>query len=98
MVKNARMDVIAPPATGIRHHWAGLPATVRDAVEGILGAWAVEARGQSGGFSPGVAARVRLADGRRAFVKAVGAEANPGSPAARRDDTRGRFPEQPGQW
>lgn len=82
------MDVIAPPATGVRHHWADLPASVRSAVEDILGARVVEARSQSGGFSPGVAARVRLADGRRAFVKAVSAETNPGSPDLHRAEAR----------
>lgn len=82
------MNVIAPPATGVRHHWADLPAPVRDAVEDILGGRIVEARSQSGGFSPGVAARVRLADGRRAFVKAVSAETNPGSPDLHRAEAR----------
>ncbi|MCX4733155.1 phosphotransferase [Streptomyces sp. NBC_01363] len=82
------MDVIAPPATGVRHHWADLPASVRSAVENILGARVVEARSQSGGFSPGVAARVRLVDGRRAFVKAVSAETNPGSPDLHRAEAR----------
>ncbi|MCX4798512.1 aminoglycoside phosphotransferase family protein [Streptomyces sp. NBC_01242] len=82
------MVVIAPPATGVRHHWSGLPASVRGAVEDILGARVVEARSQSGGFSPGVAARVRLADGRRAFVKAVSAEVNPGSPELHRAEAR----------
>lgn len=88
MAQNARMDVIAPPATGVRHHWSGLPAPVREAVEDILGARVVQARSQSGGFSPGVAARVRLVDGRRAFVKAVSAEANPGSPDLHRAEAR----------
>ena len=35
---------------------------------------------QPGGFSPGLAARLVLADGRRAFAKAVGAERNPDAP------------------
>nr|WSW70230.1 aminoglycoside phosphotransferase family protein [Streptomyces sp. NBC_00995] len=82
------MTVTAPPATGVRHHWADLPAPVRDAVQDILGAPVVEARSQSGGFSPGVAARVRLADGRRAFVKAVSAEVNPDSPDQHRAEAR----------
>ncbi|MFJ2880235.1 aminoglycoside phosphotransferase family protein [Streptomyces sp. NPDC086796] len=82
------MDVIAPPAMGVRRHWADLPASVRSAVEDILGARVVEACSQSGGFSPGVAARVRLADGRRAFVKAVSAETNPHSPDLHRAEAR----------
>ncbi|MGW1226695.1 aminoglycoside phosphotransferase family protein [Streptomyces sp. NPDC001515] len=82
------MTVTAPPAEGVRHHWGDLPAVVREAVQDILGAPVIEARTQNGGFSPGVAARVRLADGRRAFVKAVSAEANPGSPDLHRAEAR----------
>ena len=41
-----------------------------------------------GGFSPGVAARLRLADGRRAFVKAVGPEPNPDSPGIHPSEAR----------
>lgn len=82
------MTVTAPPASGVRHDWAELPASVRRAVEGILGAPVIEARSQSGGFSPGVAARVRLADGGRAFVKAVSAEVNAGAPDLHRAEAR----------
>ncbi|MER7172591.1 aminoglycoside phosphotransferase family protein [Streptomyces mesophilus] len=64
------------PAQGVRMEWQEIPAAVRDALEQQLGAKVVEARSQSGGFSPGVAARLRLADGTRAFVKAVTAEVN----------------------
>ncbi|MER7725979.1 aminoglycoside phosphotransferase family protein [Streptomyces sp. NPDC096323] len=82
------MTVTAPPATGVRHDWADLPHAVRNAVQDILGAPVVEARSQSGGFSPGVAARIRLADGRRAFVKAVSAEVNRDSPDHHRAEAR----------
>ncbi|MFF1923474.1 aminoglycoside phosphotransferase family protein [Streptomyces sp. NPDC058221] len=82
------MTATAPPATGLRHHWSDLPAGVRSAVEDILGAPVVEARTQSGGFSPGVAARVQLANGSRAFVKAVSAEVNPDSPGLHRAEIR----------
>ena len=58
--------------------------SVRDAVEGGLGARVVEAVTQRGGFSPGAAARLRLDDGRRAFVKAVGSTPNPYSPGIHR--------------
>jgi aminoglycoside phosphotransferase len=44
----------------------------------------VSARSQPGGFSPGVAARLRLADGRRVFVKAVSAVPNAEAPAFHR--------------
>ncbi|MGW5104825.1 phosphotransferase family protein [Streptomyces sp. NPDC004100] len=47
-----------------------------------------EAVTQAGGFSPGVAARVRLADGRRVFVKAVGPEPNPETPDLHRAEAR----------
>jgi hypothetical protein len=50
-------------------------------VDQTLGGPVAEARTQIGGMSPGAAARLRLADGRRAFVKAVGAALNPDSPA-----------------
>jgi aminoglycoside phosphotransferase (APT) family kinase protein len=43
---------------------------------------------QAGGFSPGVAARVQAADGRRVFVKAVGPELNPDSPDMFRQEAR----------
>lgn len=49
---------------------------MRSAVEQVCGSPVVGARTQSGGFSPGVAARVACADGSRYFVKAVSAEAN----------------------
>jgi Ser/Thr protein kinase RdoA (MazF antagonist) len=47
---------------------------VRRAVEAILGAAVVEAYTQTGGFSPGAAARLRLANGGAAFVKALGVD------------------------
>lgn len=78
------MDLTAPPATGVRLPWAGLPATVRSAVEEMLGAPVTGAVTQHGGFSPGVAARLTLADGRRAFVKAVSADTNADSPRMHR--------------
>ena len=68
-----------PPAAGVRVAFQAIPARVRSAVEQVCGSPVVEARTQPGGFSPGVAARVRCADGTRHFVKAVSAEANPRS-------------------
>jgi hypothetical protein len=75
-----------PPAAGARVAWPDVPAPVRAAVEQVCGAAVTEARTQPGGFSPGVAARVRCADGRRFFVKAVSAEANPRSPGLHRQE------------
>lgn len=49
-------------------------------MERSLGSAVVSATTQQGGFSPGVAARLVTASGRRAFVKAVGPELNPDTP------------------
>ena len=53
-------------------------------MERALGSPVVSATSQPGGFSPGSADRVVLADGRRAFVKAVGTSIHPDSPAVNR--------------
>jgi hypothetical protein len=71
---------LPPVAAGIRAPWKTLPAAVRERIAELLGSPVVGALNQAGGFSPGLAARVRTADGRRAFVKAVGPEINPESP------------------
>src|SRR5580698_1371762 len=76
-----------PPAEGKRLPWTDIPAQLRAEVERQLGAPVVEAVTQRGGFSPGVAARLLLADGRRAFVKAVG-DLNPDSPRIHRAEAR----------
>jgi aminoglycoside phosphotransferase (APT) family kinase protein len=61
---------------------------LRAEVEERLGGPVVEAVTQPSGFSPGLAVRVRLGDGRRAFVKAVGPEPNPDSPGIHRAEAR----------
>ena len=43
---------------------------------------------QPGGFSPGLAARLQAADGRRVFAKAVGPELNPDAPRFHRREGR----------
>jgi Phosphotransferase enzyme family len=60
--------------------WPDLPDGVRTWVERSLGSAVIAAVSQPGGFSPGAACRLKLADGRRAFVKAVSESANPRSP------------------
>jgi serine/threonine protein kinase len=71
---------MAPPrAANRRISWQQVPDRVRDAVEAVLGASVVEALTQEGGFSPGAAARLRLANGRSAFVKAIGIDLHPNS-------------------
>lgn len=77
-----------PPAGGVRLPWTAVPAHLRLAVETHLGDRVTEAVTQPGGFSPGVAARLRLAGGGRAFVKAVGPEPNPDSPGIHRAEAR----------
>jgi aminoglycoside phosphotransferase len=73
---------------GMRLGWRETPARVRAAIQWWLGAEVVDARTQPGGFSPGLAARLRLADGRRVFVKAIGAERAPMGPASYRAEAR----------
>jgi len=63
-----------------RAEWDAVPHSVRIGIEEILGAAVASAQNQTGGFSPGLAARVECADGSRAFVKAVGSSLNPDSP------------------
>jgi aminoglycoside phosphotransferase (APT) family kinase protein len=76
------------PATGERLHWEQLPASIRHALEARLGSTVTESVTQPGGFSPGVAARIRLADGRRVFLKAIGSRPNPDSPHMHRREAR----------
>lgn len=84
-----RGGVETPPrAAGARVAWPSVPAGLRYAVEQQLGGRVVEAVTQPGGFSPGVAARLKTATGTRAFVKAVGPELNPESPGMHRAEAR----------
>jgi aminoglycoside phosphotransferase (APT) family kinase protein len=61
---------------------------VRAAFQRRLGARVVEAVTQPSGFSPGLAARLRLEDGRRVFLKAVSEKANPDTPDIHRREAR----------
>jgi Phosphotransferase enzyme family len=63
-------------ANGVRIGWTDLPEPVVRSTEALLGSPVVAAVSQPGGFSPGTADRVLTADGRRAFVKAVGNSLN----------------------
>src|SRR4051812_26243111 len=78
----------APPAAGVRLPYGHLPEHIRRWVNGALGSPVVSAVTQVGGFSPGVAARLRCADDTRAFVKAVSAEANVESPTMHRREAK----------
>ena len=73
-----------PPDRGVRLHWADMPPRVRSKIERWLGGAVVDAVTQPTGFSPGVAARLTVDDGRRVFVKAVGPEPNRDTPAMHR--------------
>ncbi len=73
-----------PPAEGVRVHWEQLPESVRIAIEERIGSTVAQAVTQPGGFSPGLAARLRTIDGRRCFVKAVSEQANPDTPRMHR--------------
>jgi hypothetical protein len=71
---------------GVRVEWSALPAPVRAAVASVCGAPVVSAVTCRGGFSPGAAAALTLAGGRRAFVKAVSTAQNPDSPRMYRQE------------
>jgi len=61
-------------ATALRPTWAELPGAVRRGIQDHLGSTVIEARSQGSGFTPGFASRLRLANGRRCFVKAASSE------------------------
>jgi hypothetical protein len=67
--------------------WQEMPERVRGGVVERVGACVVEAESQEGGFSPGVAARLLLDDGRRVFVKAVGPRPNLEAPSVHRRES-----------
>jgi hypothetical protein len=71
-----------------RPPYDALPDAIRAWVDGALGSPVVTWTSESGGFSPGVAARIRCADGTCAFVKAVSAQANPVTPDMHRTEAR----------
>ena len=80
--------VSPPPARGVRLDWAEMPGRVRAAIERWLGEAVVDAVTQPTGFSPGVAARLTVDDGRQVFVKAVGPEPNRDTPGMHRREAR----------
>ena len=68
--------------------WERTPEHVKADVEELLGARVVGAETRPGGFSPGVAARLRLDGGRSAFVKSAGPDPNPDTPRLHRAEAR----------
>lgn len=77
-----------PVAGGARIDWTSLPDTVRAGVQELIGAKVLSALSQPRGFSPGVASRLQLSDGRRVFVKAVGSSPNRQTPDLHREEAR----------
>jgi Ser/Thr protein kinase RdoA (MazF antagonist) len=75
-----------PPAEGVRLDWSEVAPSTRAAVEAWLGSHIVSAVSQRTGFSPGVAARLLTADGRRFFLKAIGPKPNPQSVSIHRQE------------
>jgi aminoglycoside phosphotransferase (APT) family kinase protein len=67
-----------------RLRWNELPAKTRHEIEAALGAVVVEARSEPGGYSPSLASRCVLDDGRRVFVKSCSSAQNPDTPAMMR--------------
>ncbi len=77
-----------PPARGARLAWADVPEAVRERVEQWLQGRVIRAVTQPAGFSPGVAARLLVDNGRRVFVKAIGPEPNALSPEIHRSEIK----------
>jgi len=61
---------------------------VRAEIERACGAAVVEAMTAPGDFSPGLAARILCANGRRWFVKAASAQVNPDTPRLHRQEAK----------
>lgn len=77
---------VAPDAPNHRMQWRDLPNRIVAEIEAMAGGTVAHARDQRGGYSPGLAARLVLKDGRRLFVKAVSAEVNADSPGLYRHE------------
>lgn len=77
MVSSPPLPPVPYHAGALRPSWPALPATLRAAIAGRLGAPVVTARVAAAGFTRGFAAVLDTADGGRAFVKAAPAVAQP---------------------
>jgi aminoglycoside phosphotransferase (APT) family kinase protein len=81
-----------------RLQWEQLPRALQTTLEALVGARVVASSSGTGGYSPSLASRCDLDDGRRVFVKAVSAAQNPETPGMLRrevDVTRLLPPEVP---
>ena len=61
------------PGTAIRPAWERLPGRLRDGLAARLG-HITRVQVQTGGFTPGLAARLQIGGGRRVFVKGIAAD------------------------
>jgi aminoglycoside phosphotransferase (APT) family kinase protein len=77
-----------PPAEGERLQWDAVPLEIRTAIEQRLDAPVARVVTRPGGFSPGLAARLELEDGRSVFAKAVGPQPNAESPRFHRREAQ----------
>jgi hypothetical protein len=82
-----------PRATGQRLHWEDLPDHIRSAIEADFGT-VTSAHTMTGGFSPGMAARLTLETGETIFAKAVSSVQNEMAPRFHRREIQvaSRFP------
>jgi len=74
-------------ASKMRLRWAQVPPPVKAAIEELAGGQVVAAANCEGGFSPGLASRLTLADDRMLFVKAIDAAAWPDQAAMYRAES-----------
>ncbi len=66
---------------GIRTAYAEMPPAVKEFVETALGSPVVKVTARTGGMSPAVASSLRAANGRTAFIKAIGSDVHPDTPS-----------------
>jgi hypothetical protein len=71
-----------------RPRWDQLPAATRAGIEALVGGDVLDAENCPGGFSPGLASRLTLADGRQVFVKAMDGVAWPHGAQTHRVEAR----------
>src|SRR4051812_8047861 len=66
--------MVTEPQIRTRMRWHDLPDAARDELQRRCAARVVGEHSQTGGYTPGIASRLELADGRRAFLKAIPTE------------------------
>lgn len=76
------------PVATVKQGWDTLPSELRQRIVAHVGSEVSDAITRQGGFTPGVAARLRFADGTRVFVKATADSINPDSAAMHRREAR----------